>query len=875
MRLSRNKTLEASAALRRRCDGSEDSSMTLAKLVEICRESGNAVSPLACTRLELSCQLFTTMDECLGDYRDVQQLNLDGNRISRIQNLDGLKSLQCLHLRGNCIRAIEGLAGLPRLRLLDLSCNALARLDGLSGLPRLEALLVADNLLSSGASIAHVTACTALCELDLGGNRLADADAVLGVLSAVPQLQTLTLARNPLARSGPAKPAGAAPGPGHGAAATARTGDGSGGAEGKEAEAAGGGSHANAAGHFAPAPLAFYRRTVVARCPGLTALDHTAILPQERRYAEAWWREEQQARVVAQQSTTRPLPGAVSAASGVAAANGSCPGTSSPQASDPGVVDCARLPLDVLYPVLACLEPRALLMAALACRPWAAVAAQLLSRRRRETAVARWDAALVRVPSLARALAEVDRSDLLPLAEQASPPRPLAQLFFALDVLWRQLGRRQALMAAQQPPPHAPHGQHPQHVEGPGVSTPGPPRPPHETAGCEVGRQPGRSVEEEPLANGEVRDAGSWAGDPNLELDTDDEELEPEPCDLDSQTWRHSHWASARQLIEDPDFPTPGLLAALPLGPRSLALLRSRTGSADDLDFYVPHLQPRDAGKHCEAAGRLAEWLMGAEELTRAGHDRDAAGAWAWPQAFIRRMHDQGQQQREDEGASSAAAAAAAHGRQPSAGLPPSNALAADADPTASVAEAAAGPHAPASDGRAHVPEDGTHAAPPAAAEADPQLPWRSARVAARLLQCAAVVATLDVVRARAATVGAQCEAWAAALAQQGNEDSALWRCVRSIREGVQQLLRCPVPSYPALQLPLPMPMPGLAPLPQQPVISPGEVKGGAELQAEVAALQALAASVAEAEPLYVRGAAAAQERLERRRQAGRGRRKE
>ena len=37
-------------------------------------------------------------------------------------------------------------------------------------------------------------------------------------------------------------------------------------------------------------------------------------------------------------------------------------------------------------------------------------------------------------------------------------------------------------------------------------------------------------------------------------------------------------------------FVLPALPAALPLGPRALALLRSRTGSADDLDFYVPQV---------------------------------------------------------------------------------------------------------------------------------------------------------------------------------------------------------------------------------------------------------------------------------------------
>jgi hypothetical protein len=43
--------------------------MTLAKLIEICKESGHPVSPLAVTRLELNCQLFTHIGECIAEYR--------------------------------------------------------------------------------------------------------------------------------------------------------------------------------------------------------------------------------------------------------------------------------------------------------------------------------------------------------------------------------------------------------------------------------------------------------------------------------------------------------------------------------------------------------------------------------------------------------------------------------------------------------------------------------------------------------------------------------------------------------------------------------------------------------------------------------------
>ncbi|GIL94866.1 hypothetical protein Vretimale_1019 [Volvox reticuliferus] len=160
---NQNKTLQAASALRRRCDGQDD--MTLAKLIEICKESGLPVSPLAVTRLELNCQLFTRIGECINEYRDVQQLHLDRNRISRIENLTALQHLRCLYLQGNAIRTIEGLDGLSQLQLLNLSGNSITRLSGLDRLPRLEALLVSDNRLSDGPSIQHLAGCSAVCEV--------------------------------------------------------------------------------------------------------------------------------------------------------------------------------------------------------------------------------------------------------------------------------------------------------------------------------------------------------------------------------------------------------------------------------------------------------------------------------------------------------------------------------------------------------------------------------------------------------------------------------------------------------------------------------------------------------------------------------------
>ncbi|GIL81476.1 hypothetical protein Vretifemale_10539 [Volvox reticuliferus] len=126
----------------------------------------------------------------------------------------------------------------------------------------------------------------------------------------------------------------------------------------------------------------------------------------------------------------------------------------------------------------------------------------------------------------------------------------------------------------------------------------------------------------------------------DLDLDSDlssDEgreeisDLDPEPVDLDSQTWRMASWEVAVELLRDRDFPLPAMLTALPLGPRALAALRCRTGSADDLGFYVPQLRTQDVARLNASAGKLAEWLLGVEAHCRAAHEADQARAWSWP----------------------------------------------------------------------------------------------------------------------------------------------------------------------------------------------------------------------------------------------------
>lgn len=116
-----------------------------------------------------------------------------------------------------------------------MSGNQLASLDGLERLPGLHTLVAAGNRLEAPDALAAMAACTQLESLDLQDNRLADADAALALLRALPQLRCLYLKGNPLVSR-----------------------------------------------------LASYRKTLIAALPTLSYLDDRPVFEKERRCAEAW-----------------------------------------------------------------------------------------------------------------------------------------------------------------------------------------------------------------------------------------------------------------------------------------------------------------------------------------------------------------------------------------------------------------------------------------------------------------------------------------------------------------------------------------------------------------------------------------------------------
>ncbi|KAG2486911.1 hypothetical protein HYH03_014410 [Edaphochlamys debaryana] len=68
-----------------------------------------------------------------------------------------------------------------------------------------------------------------------------------------------------------------------------------------------------------------------------------------------------------------------------------------------------------------------------------------------------------------------------------------------------------------------------------------------------------------------------------------------------------------------------------------LAQLESRTGGAGGPGPQPAPLVAAEVAAHSKAAGSLAEWLLGARELSRAALEAEAAHAWEWPQRLLRR----------------------------------------------------------------------------------------------------------------------------------------------------------------------------------------------------------------------------------------------
>nr|KAJ3421677.1 Dynein assembly factor 1, axonemal [Polyrhizophydium stewartii] len=206
--------------------------MTPRYLKQLCKEQKLYQTPALNDIIYLHFKGFAKI-ECLDEYCGLKSLWLEGNGISRIENLDALVELRCLptasFLQQNCIDAIENLDKLPKLDTLNLSNNLIKHISNLAALPALRTLQLAHNFLRSAEDIQHLA-----IVLDLSHNKLED-PAIIEVLEQLPELAVLNLMANPVIRT-----------------------------------------------------IQSYRKTVVSRCKRLTYLDDRPVFDKERLATDAW-----------------------------------------------------------------------------------------------------------------------------------------------------------------------------------------------------------------------------------------------------------------------------------------------------------------------------------------------------------------------------------------------------------------------------------------------------------------------------------------------------------------------------------------------------------------------------------------------------------
>jgi hypothetical protein len=117
------------------------------------------------------------------------ELALPGNRVERLDALQGLTSIEILDLSSNAISDISTLSSLPNLYRLDLSSNAIADISPLAGLSRMKELRLRGNVIADLSPLGWLSK---LWDLDLGNNRVTN----LLPLTGLPKLTILCVAAN-------------------------------------------------------------------------------------------------------------------------------------------------------------------------------------------------------------------------------------------------------------------------------------------------------------------------------------------------------------------------------------------------------------------------------------------------------------------------------------------------------------------------------------------------------------------------------------------------------------------------------------------------------------------------------------------------------
>ncbi|KAL5280818.1 NISCH family protein [Megaselia abdita] len=124
--------------------------------------------------IDFSGNLLTSIDRCIILAPKLKTLNLEQNRLKRLENLNDLIFLQKLNLSINCFSEFEDWhLQLGNLISLNLSQNKIKRLSGLRKLLSLQSLDLSCNSIEDLDEITHIAGLPLLENLQLTGNPLA------------------------------------------------------------------------------------------------------------------------------------------------------------------------------------------------------------------------------------------------------------------------------------------------------------------------------------------------------------------------------------------------------------------------------------------------------------------------------------------------------------------------------------------------------------------------------------------------------------------------------------------------------------------------------------------------------------------------------